>query len=431
MEKRQNSFLLIAILISASIGTMVVYTLVKLLFDEVNDILLIGICFAAFGLCIAVGISVAHIAKPLRGIVHSGIHWLALGGIPVVFFVLGCLFQWLYGLQYPLKQLQYDDIDDFILVMDNSNSMTWNDSNDMRKSATVQLVQNLESEQGVAFLRFGTNCTMVEELTLADDDAKQRISQSIDAIQSGDDGGTNIELALYTALDHVVQKGDPSRVRSVILISDGESYVRMRKVTDAFLEENVPIQSVGMNLQSPILAQLAEHTGGRYYTTGNMDLLHSILDDIQNNAPVKDRRILLEVRTGPGRKSVLLGLIRVISFFALGMALHVLAWAATDDDSQRLSFLIQGTATGVVSGLLIEFGFYLYIWGPLVQLATLLVLSLILHKYVEDKVVVDLSTLQPLPPHGMQPSRTGDQDGRLNKEFAASHQIEGGSHGAS
>ena len=371
-KKKLNLWLLICALLAGLIGFIIAELLYRVLLDRIPDFLVVGLCFFVFAAAIVGAVFLADrvgdgvFPKKRKNM------WI-LPALPVAFLIIGMLCQLIYGLN--MGKVTPLQIDDYLLVIDNSTSMQSTDPQNRRLQASTDLVKSLTPMNNVGLIRFDRDAVITAPLAAADAEQKEKIGQAINGILS-DVGYTEIGVAVQAAIDHFKNAGTPGRERSILLITDGESNSRVDidKIAEQCKAENIRVHTVGMKLRSSFLAQLAGETGGRYYTTDNMEALSGILTNIKNDG---DRRNLLDMRSSLSRDKAFYGIWRVFTLLILSMVLHLAVLIVSDDKNETRSFIIQGILTGIGAGLAIELGTYFYWPGLTARGLMYLLLSLI------------------------------------------------------
>jgi len=108
---------------------------------------------------------------------------------------------------------------DVMLLMDVSGSMNDQDKIGQARAAARAFVENLETNNRVGLTVFSSGVREVVPLGLLEDN-KQQMLQAIDNLSA--DGGTELFLSVVNTVDKMTQENDESRLRAVVLLSDGE-----------------------------------------------------------------------------------------------------------------------------------------------------------------------------------------------------------------
>jgi len=380
-KKVFNFRLFIACLIGAVVAFFVGNAVLTFLRNDLDPILLVGIYFAIFMLCISVAALICEMIEPRM----QGYDWpredlLKSWGMMLVtvaiFFGLGCLFQFIYGLAPVRTSLQ--QADDYIIVIDNSGSTYVSDPSEERFLATNEFLGNLTSEHRAAVIVFSDDPELLSPLTPVDDRFRAQMASDLSPFESN--GGTDIQSALLLALDTL---DDTQRNAMVILLSDGESYVDRDLVISRFNDKNTVLNSVGYAYNgffgTSLLVRLSSMTGGMYYSLNDINQLAGTLDSILHQQSVE--RMLLDYRYGQDRDAALFMILRVLFIAILGAAVSLCFGLIFNNRFFFNQLLYSKIATGVLAGLVLEFGLYFFFPGFLTKIAMTLLLGVVITFY--------------------------------------------------
>jgi Mg-chelatase subunit ChlD len=171
---------------------------------------------------------------------------------------------------------QYYDI---VLAIDSSGSMSWNDPDNLRKTAAKQFVDSfLPGDQG-SVVDFDNSAIIKIHLTKNKDDIKA----SIDTIDS--DGGTNIDIAVNTGIDELLSSNatnDNSKI--IVLLTDGEGDY-YSSTTKRAQDNNIKVYtvSIGADVDESLLGNIANDTGGKYYQIASSEDLLDAFKRVQDD----------------------------------------------------------------------------------------------------------------------------------------------------
>ena len=359
------------------VGFFVGELLNTLLKGNIHNILLVGLYFAQMALFILIGLAVSEKLYPSLHPDNSkylpDMFSLLLPAIGLgVFFALGCLFQFIYGLT-PVKTVPVQ-AEDYIIAIDNSGSTAETDPDRSRFTAVLELFDELNEANNAGVIVFTHEAATVIEPGPVDD----AFRTNAEAVLSGFDanGGTDIESALRLAESLC----DPNRQSMVILLSDGESSVNVRSILDSYSQKQIVLNTVGYAYNriwgTRLLERLADMTGGTFYQVNDIGQLGGAMSQAASH--VVPERSLLSYRHGFDRGNIV-SLLERILFIALLVAAMcaVLALAAGDKDV-GLFYLPQKAVMGGIAGLVLEIGLFLFAPEPTVRLAVALFLGLFL-----------------------------------------------------
>lgn len=375
-------------MIGGVIGFIVGGIVIKYLKFRVHNVLLVGIYFAVFGVCVLAMCMLSEKIRPcLTGPKWQSKDWkTGLLFIPlavVVMFGTGCFVQFIYGLSTtataPLP------IDDYVFLIDNSGSMHGNDPDELRISEIHKLVDELDSNKRVAY--YSVSNTTVKEIDLQNvtDASKPYIHQAIDRKTS--DGGTDLNLALQTALNDVKGKTVPGRNMAIVLLSDGEDSFDTAPVIADCNQNGIVIDCIGLGFgmfsSGRIMNDLANGTNGNFYEIQDADQLLGVFTNIKTHKG--NTRLLLDRRYGAERKSALYGIERVIFIAVFGLLLGLALGAMFDNKQLFKNLLIGGAVTGTLAGLVMEIGLFAFMKPNFCRLLMCVLLSIVVSMFTGIK----------------------------------------------
>ena len=321
-------------------------------------ILQAGIYFAVTALLICLsGWLCEMVTGNLRGASWSG-REIGLGLLMAVLFTLalglaGGLFQFIYGLGYQNRTIS--NIQDYIVLIDNSGSTYETDPNEERYSSVVALAGNLDETHRMMVKIFEDEVTGTFPMTETTPQMQSQLSQFFEQYRRYDTmGGTDIEAALTSAAQEYVPEG---RSAAVILLSDGESDVDVNSVAQTYNALGIPIYCVGFSGNgfsgSQLLDLIANSTDGYYC---EIDQLSNLSQTVNQMISLSNQRNLLERRRASDVAQILPMILRVVFITLLGVLTGV-AIAMTVDSSAllRLPLLLHGLC-GLGAGLIMEIG---------------------------------------------------------------------------
>ncbi len=189
---------------------------------------------------------------------------------------------------------------DYVLAMDNSNSMIVEDFKPNRfvvaKETAKDFVESLGPDNYVAVLSF-SSVSQVES-PLSND--QLHIKQVLNDIPLSDVGGTDLGQAIVNGANLLLQS---DKGKSIVLLSDGQSnvgipledavdYANIRGITiypiGMATEEGADFFGVPLVLDEETLSYIAINTGGKYYRVGSEEELREAYNEIAN---ITERKI--------------------------------------------------------------------------------------------------------------------------------------------
>ncbi|WP_216831514.1 VWA domain-containing protein [Alkalihalobacterium elongatum] len=163
---------------------------------------------------------------------------------------------------------------DVVFSIDSSGSMSWEDPDDIRKTAAKAFVDKLKEEDRAAVVDFDSTAKLLVELTTD----KELVKYAIDMIDSS--GGTNLYRGVMEAVDEIVRNGNEDHLRFVIFLTDGIGTWNNSAINYAN-EHNVTIYTIGLGngVDQNLLENIATSTGGKYFFAENADRLDEIFEE--------------------------------------------------------------------------------------------------------------------------------------------------------
>lgn len=359
MQRKLNPLLLLLSLVGGGLGFAIGEFLLRQWGTGLPVIVVTGIYFGILALCIGLACLIAELISPrLSGSSwrqrYTGTSWkLLIPSTLVALFLLGMLFEWVYqlnpGSAKPVK--------DIVLVIDNSGSMNETDPNQDRYTAAKNLINRMDEDNRVSVMVFDHATTLLQPFTrVKNQETKDEIIAEIDGL-AATDGGTDISLALEDTMTHIQESHDAGRSAMVIMLSDGFSETDHARVLADYKQQQIAVNTIGLSLVNPDGAQLlqtiAAETGGKYYDVQNAADLSFIFQKIYND--VGDRSLLTK-RTGAMEDSVYYQIGRIAAMLLIGAAMGLALGTMFDNRHLALSFSIGGAVSGVLAGIVLEYG---------------------------------------------------------------------------
>ncbi len=364
-ERHLNKLMLAFSIIGGIIGYVIGEVLINFFTYRISNVLLVGIYFAVFSLCITIMCFIAESISPkltnsLWRTDNIKINMFVIIPLVVIaMFASGCFAQFIYGLSG--KNDSKPQFDDYIFLMDNSGSMASSDPDDLRIAQIDQIIDELDSSKRIAYYSFGSDTDRAFDLQYVNEGVKQKMHDAIRNTKSN--GGTDIRNALVTALEDVKPRLKADRATSLVLVSDGIDYFDTDAIVQDCIKNNVVIDCVGLGIDmfnsGELMSRLADGTGGNFYDIQSADQIIGVFTNIKENGT--SSRFLLSRRYGTERTNWVYGLERVLFITLFGVLLSLGLGFLFDNRQLIKNLLIGGTVTGVLAGLAMELGFYFYI----------------------------------------------------------------------
>ncbi|MCM3077695.1 vWA domain-containing protein [Brevibacillus invocatus] len=376
-QRKINLLMVLCSLVGGGIGYAVGEILLANFSGEWPTWLLMGLYFGQYAFFVGLMCLVAEMVSPrLNGQGwkqrYVGASWKML--VPSTFLMIGVvamLLQFAYGATFQTTS----GSDNIVMLLDTSGSMKRSDPNNQLFPAAGDMVQKMEQGTNVAVISFNDRSEVVQPLIQLDsqtvkDEVVQKLLQ-----QAGTSGGTNIEEALRTALEHL-QTSQKWNHSTIVLMSDGYSRVDLESALAPFKQANIVIHTVGMSAVDAegtnLLKQISANTGGSYFDVEHADQITGVFGQIIELT--RQERTLVSDRSDATESSDLYASLRVLSMVIIGTLLGLALGLIFDNRHLAKSFIVGGAISGLLAGLVLESGFSSGDWPEMLLrlLATLL-----------------------------------------------------------
>lgn len=164
---------------------------------------------------------------------------------------------------------------DLAFVIDGSGSMTWNDSQNIRYEAAIELIDQLNKSDRVAVIGFDNDATVCSKFTLDKSISKNAVYDTFT------DGGTSVYNGIITA-NELYKEQPRNSIKKMIVLTDGEDngYYNYSPIIEESKSLGITIYTVGLgNVDEELLKSIAESTGGNYY---NASFASDLIDEFEN-----------------------------------------------------------------------------------------------------------------------------------------------------
>lgn len=191
---------------------------------------------------------------------------------------------------------------DVALVLDSSGSMTSNDPSGLRRVAAKRFIDALIPGDQVAVVDFDSFGRVFQTLTNDFVAAKA----AVDRIDSS--GGTNIGAGVSLGNSELINRGDPSHARAMILLTDGIGSYNPA-LTQQAIDNNIRIFTIGLGagVDTALLSNIATATGGQYFPVARAEDLPNVFSRIPVNLDPAGDEDLDGIQNGTELKGVVTG----------------------------------------------------------------------------------------------------------------------------
>ena len=341
------------ILITTILGAVASYLITDLVlqyFGNLSPILLMAIYFALTGLIIVSATFVGVYLAPELKIYSEDLTLkktsFIIFVVTVALFILGAVFQFIYSLN---AQISERHIDNYIVIIDNSDSMNSNDSKSMRFDVVKEIVAQMDDKQTISLLVYGTDVLLAFWGLNINDDEIIRLESTLTPYKETI-GSTNSDIALNTALNNIsIQNLAFTGNTEIILVSDGYSnYGISTDTLNKSKTANVCINTIGVALSSDWeLLNVANQTDGKYYKIYGVSGIIKALDYLLEG---RSMRIL----TAPRQDGSLLVVLLHVSFIFIIGAVIRLSQFFILDRKELIIYLVASLAQVLIAAMLVE-----------------------------------------------------------------------------
>ncbi len=194
---------------------------------------------------------------------------------------------------------------DLAIVLDRSGSMRGQKLTDS-KLAAIKLVDGLGDDDRVTLISYSSTVSRSPSLMMTRE-GKDQVKKLVKTLSAG--GSTALGPALFSAFETLGAAGNESRVRHVILMSDGIANVGEsnpsvigQRAADAFRRGiSVSTMGVGLDYNEDLMTQVADQGGGRYHFIENSQNIAAILSDELNGVAgtvARNVRLIVDAQAG-------------------------------------------------------------------------------------------------------------------------------------
>ncbi|MDF9410368.1 VWA domain-containing protein [Brevibacillus laterosporus] len=359
-QKKISLLMVFCSLIGGIIGFVVGEMIVNLLSNELPQWVVMGLYFGQYALFVGLMCLIAELISPrLNGQGwrqrYVGFSWKML--VPSTFIMLGVvamLLQFFYGTNFQ----KASGSNNIVMLLDISSSMQESDKDNQLFKSAADVVRRMDANTRVAVITFNQQASVLQPLVLlSNQKVRDDVIQKLNS-HEGPSGGTDIEEALQTALNHINRETNNSGNNTVILMSDGYSDVDLDKSLQPFKQSQIIVHTVGMSTVSAdgtqLLKRIAEETNGNYYDIKHTDQITGVFGQIYDMS--RQDRELVKERVGATEHSLFYAILRVVSLLVIGALLGLAVGLFFDNKYIAKGFTLGGIVSGLLAGLILEKG---------------------------------------------------------------------------
>ena len=173
-------------------------------------------------------------------------------------------------------------IADIVLIIDSSESMAWNDPNNLRKTAAKFFIDLADPEIQIAIVDSNVETKTFAELTFADGTGKEELKRAVDSVDS--DGDTDISAGLQLGYDLLSQFSSPTARKVAVLLTDGQDSEPRTASTyvQSYLLQSWDVYTIGLGdeVDRSLLENIAQLTPEGDYFPASLDNMQKIYNEI-------------------------------------------------------------------------------------------------------------------------------------------------------
>ena len=333
---------------------------------------------------------------------------------PVLIGLVAMLFQFIYQLDFTGERPS--EIQDYIILVDNSLSVTWTDPDNERYDAVVDFVSTLNGSNQVMIKVFSDNSHYGPQnnfpLTVVTKDTPEQIRSFFDSFVI-ETSGTNLTQPLMDVLNEYPDKG---RNAVVLMLSDGEDdTLETVRITDSYKKRGLPIYCAsfaeGHEAESK-LENLARGTGGEFFQLDNLSSLTRTVEQyVQTEVQTRN---LLELRSGMDSDNLVARIERIVFLFILGILSGLVLTFILDSETILKEGMILHCICALISPFVMEFPGQKGLLAPLfAKLLMMLLLGVMLVHYRKTRFAFNEHDTFGGPVH--RPKKGGGRNSQFGK----------------
>lgn len=350
----------------SAIGGVLAFAIGEVLMDSLKysmpHSLLIGLYFGILSLLVGLMCLLAEVIHPRingqnwkRDYVTLSFKFL----IPctlVVTLAAGAVFQFLYELSFSQKSKIINDV---VVLIDTSGSMSKTDPDNERFDAVNSLLNSMNSGNRAAVYTFSDHAAKLKGMSYVDKAVKEDIMNELQKYKNPN-GNTNMREALDSAYDEINKSKENGRNSMVIMLSDGGDNFNLDKKFDQTMkpynDNGIPVYTVGMSSGDNfyMLKKIAKSSGADYYNVKDVKDIKNTFVKIYRD---RQERLLNDRRNGIYGDSTFYGFLRVLFVTLISILISAAVSFVLDNKYLLKGFILGGAIAGIIAGLILEIGF--------------------------------------------------------------------------
>jgi hypothetical protein len=172
---------------------------------------------------------------------------------------------------------------DIALIIDSSESMKWNDEDDMRKDAAKLFIGSMIDGDQVAVVAFDTSARVLWRLATLTQANRANAQAAVDQVNS-DGYSTNLGAGLRAGYEQLNSSTASANPKVAVFLTDGEG--DYNNEASLYIAKGWRVYTVGLgsDIDEPLLNRIALETGGQYRHLTDPNELHQVYLDIYDSA---------------------------------------------------------------------------------------------------------------------------------------------------
>lgn len=302
----------------------------------------------------------------------------------IVTFAAGALFQFLYELSFSQKSKIINDV---VVLIDTSASMSKTDPDNERFDAVSSLLNSMNSGNRAAVYTFSDHTAKLKGMSYVDKAVKEDIMNELQKYKNPN-GNTNMREALDSAYDEINTTKENGRNSMVIMLSDGGDNFNLDKKFDQTMkpynDSGIPVYTVGMSNGDNfyMLKKIAKSSGADYYNVKDVKDIKNTFVKIYKD---RQERLLNDRRNGIYGGSTFYGFLRVLFITLISILISAAVSFVLDNKYLLKGFIAGGTIAGIIAGLILEIGFISVSWhGTIYRFLANLVMAVLFTLFARE-----------------------------------------------